>query len=120
MSRLGFHWNPHRVWLAIFGLWFVLLTGVFNRWLGSPGLIQWWRLESLLSQRQAKLVEIENHVLALSTDQVRLERSAIAQQREIRKVLGYVRPDELIFDFSAERSGKRASLGSALSQVAGR
>lgn len=120
MSRSGFHWNPHRVWLAIFGLWLILLTGVFNRWLGSPGLIQWWRLESLLSQRQAKLVEIENQVLALSSDQVRLERSSVAQQREIRRVLGYVRPDELIFDFSAEVPSKKPAYSAFPTKVAGR
>ena len=107
MSRAPFQWNPTRVWLAVFGVWLVLLSGIFNRWLGSPGLIQLWRLESLLSQRQAKLTEIENQVLALSSEQVRLERSMVTQQREIRRVLGYVRTDELVFDFSADSSTRR-------------
>ncbi len=65
-------------------------------------MVQLWRLESLHQQRQDRLAELENQVLALSSEQVRLERSVVTQQREIRRVLGYVRPDELVYDFSAE------------------
>jgi len=102
MSKWRFEWNPHRVWLALFGAWMLLLSGVLNSWLGGPGVLQWVRLKSLLSQRQDALTEIENQVLALSSEQVRLERNAASQQREIRRVLGYVGSDELIFDFSAQ------------------
>lgn len=104
---MRFEWNPHRVWLALFGVWMLLLTGLLNPWLEGPGLVQWWRLESLLSQKHSRLAEIENEVLALSSEQVRLERSGATQQREIRRVLGYVRPDEIIFDFSAELPSSR-------------
>jgi hypothetical protein len=108
MSKLNFEWNPHRVWLALFGAWLILLSGVLNPWLGGPGVLQWWRLESLLSQRQDRLTDVENQVLALSSEQVRLERSVATQQREIRRVLGYVRTDEMVFDFSAELPARRS------------
>ena len=107
MSKLNFEWKPHRVWLGLFGAWVVLLSGILNPWIGGPGVIQWWRLESLLSQRQDRLTEVENQVLAQSSEQVRLERSVATQQREIRRVLGYVRADEMIFDFSAELPVRR-------------
>ncbi len=109
MSNFRFEWNPHRVWLALFGAWLILLSGILTPWIGGPGLMQWWRLESLLSQRQERLTEVENQVLALSSEQVRLERSVATQQREIRRVLGYVRADEMIFDFSAELPVRRNS-----------
>jgi len=108
MSKLNFEWNPHRVWLALFGAWLILLSGVLNPWIGGPGVMQWWRLESLLSQRQDRLTDVENQVLALSSEQVRLERSVATQQREIRRVLGYVRTDEMVFDFSAELPVRRS------------
>jgi len=97
-----FRVTPGRLWLSIFGLWTLLLTGVFNTWFGSPGLVQWARLSLLLSKRQDKIAEVENQIVALSAEQVRLEKSSATQQREIRRVLGYVRQDELVFDFSAE------------------
>jgi hypothetical protein len=109
MSKVHFEWNPHRVWLALFGAWLVLLSGILTPWIGGPGIIQWWRLESLLSQRQERLSEVENQVLALSSEQVRLERSVATQQREIRRVLGYVRADEMVFDFSAELPVRRTA-----------
>lgn len=101
MSRLVCLAGPHRFWLGVFGLWLILLSGVLTSWTGVPGLLQWRRLETLLSQRQTQLQTIEREVLALSAEQVVLQRSTAAQQREIRRVLGYVRPDEMVFDFSS-------------------
>lgn len=100
MSRLFCLAGPHRFWLGVFGFWLILLSGVLTPWTGGPGLLQWRRLETLLSQRQAQLQDLERQVLALSAEQVLLQRSTAAQQREIRRVLGYVRPDEMVFDFS--------------------
>lgn len=91
-----------RVWIGFFGLWFILLTGALNQWTGGPGLIQWWRISNLAQARQEAIVRLETRILELSTEQVRLEKSPVAQRREIRKVLGYLASDEILFDFSAE------------------
>ena len=99
-------WNrtstPDRFWIAFFGVWLLLLSGVLNRWTGGPGLLQWWRIERLVQTKQTRLTELESAVMALSTEQVRLERSPVAQRREIRRVLGYLGPDEILFDFSSD------------------
>jgi len=91
------------MWLSVFGVWIFLLSGALNAWFRSPGLWQWFRLKSYLSTQQALVVEAENQLIALSAEQVRLERSGATQQQEIRRVLGYVRPDEVIFDFTGVR-----------------
>jgi len=88
--------------MAFFGVWLLILTGAFNRWTGGPGLIQWFRIHRIVEKKQAKLAELESEVMALSTEQVRLERSPVAQRREIRRVLGYLAPDEILFDFSSD------------------
>jgi hypothetical protein len=91
-----------RVWIGFFGLWLTLLTGALSSWTGGPGLIQWWRISELAQTRQETIVQLETRILELSTEQVRLEKSPVAQRREIRKVLGYLASDEILFDFSAE------------------
>lgn len=58
------------------------------------------RLRSLLDQKHQKIAELEGRHVYLSEEVARLEKSALHQEREIRKVLGYVAPGELIFDFS--------------------
>ena len=95
--------KPGRFWMACFAVWFLLLTGAFNRWTGGPGFIQWFKISRLLSAKQAKLAKIESAVLDLSSEQVRLEKSPVAQRREIRRVLGYLGQNELLFDFSSDR-----------------
>ena len=109
MSKWSFEWNPHRVWLAIFGGWVLLLSGALSPWVGGPGLLQLFRLRSLLGHHQGRLSEVEGQVLSLSSDQVRLERNSATQQREIRRVLGYVRSDEMVFDFSAQLPAQRVA-----------
>jgi hypothetical protein len=48
----------------------------------------------------------ENQLIALQEDSSRLERNKLTQEREIRRVLGYAAPNELIFDFSADDSSR--------------
>jgi len=84
-----------RIWLAVFGVWGVFLTGA----LGSPGLSQSRSLHALLDAKQAELGRLEAEVERLVSEAERLEKSRTAQEREIRRVLGYAAPDDLIFDF---------------------
>lgn len=91
-----------RVWGGFFLVWLLLLSGAFNRWTGGPGLLQWYRIHGLVLKKQARLAEVEAVVMRLSTEQVRLEKSPVAQRREVRRVLGYLAPDEILFDFSSD------------------
>jgi cell division protein FtsB len=98
-------WTPTRVWLAVFACWLFLLTGSTHRiGAGSPGLIQYWSLNALLRDRQAQLVLIDNQIAKLEGEAGALEKSRIVQEREIRKTMGYVGENEIIFDFSLSQS----------------
>ena len=63
-------------------------------------MIQAASLNNLLSSKRAQLEQIQSDVRRLEEDYVHLEQSHAIQEREIRRVLGYAAPDELIFDFS--------------------
>lgn len=90
-----------RIWIAAFGIWIFFLTGAMASVLGGgPGVIQAVRLYSLLEDKRAKLKQIEMSVDLLERESVRLEGNHAVQRREIRRVLGYTAPDELVFDFS--------------------
>ncbi len=91
-----------RVWIAVFGIWLVLLSGILNRWTSSPGMLQWWSISRLASARHETVAQIETRIMELSSEQTRLEKSPVAQRREIRRVLGYLASDEILFDFSAD------------------
>ncbi len=96
MSQL----SPHKVWLGIFSIWGVILTGVFHYWVGSPGALQSLRLNHLLESKQEHLSKIQDEIKALQAEAHQLDRSKVVQQREIRRVLGYTAHDEIIFDFN--------------------
>jgi cell division protein FtsB len=93
--------NPHRIWAGIFGVWAFFLTGALSGVFGGPGVIQGIRLQNLLQSRVASLDSIQTEVNQLQSESERLEKSSVVQQREIRRVLGYAAPDEVIFDFSS-------------------
>jgi hypothetical protein len=93
--------TPGRLWASVFGLWAILLSGVFATFVGSPGVIQAIRLGSLLESKQLQVTQMQADLRKLQTEASLIERSRVAQQREIRRVLGYTAPDELIFDFTA-------------------
>lgn len=105
--RTGLHrfkeeWlTPRRVWLGVFALWALFLTGVLSPIGGGPGVLQAWRLYALDDNKDAQIAELESEIEQLGRDAERLEKSRVAQEREIRRVLGYAAPDEIIFDFTA-------------------
>lgn len=92
---------PAKIWTLIFALWVVFLSGAFASVVGSPGVIQARGLRNLLSAKQLQVTQLEKEIEQLESERKLLEKSSIAQEREIRRVLGYAAPDELIFDFSA-------------------
>lgn len=92
-----------KVWVLVFLIWGVLLTGVFSFKRGSPGFLQAFRLKQLLLNREDLLHTYESQIQILENERDILEHSPSAQEREIRRVLGYAYSDELIFDFSAAK-----------------
>lgn len=97
-------WTPNRIWVYAFGAWTLLLSGVFTPVTGTPGFAQWMKLRSLLDGKRQKIIELEERHAFLEDEIRRLEKSSAHQEREIRKVLGYVAPGELIFDFTPSSS----------------
>ncbi len=65
-------------------------------------MVQWWSISRLARTRHETVAQIETRIMELSSEQTRLERSPVAQRREIRRVLGYLASDEILFDFSAD------------------
>jgi cell division protein FtsB len=96
--------TPNQLWLGLFALWLIFLSGLLSPLLKTPGILQALRLNSILDAKQEQINRSENELLALQNDAELLEKNHIVQQREIRKVLGYAAPDELIFDFSSEQT----------------
>lgn len=78
------------------GVWVFLLTG----WWGPPGIVQLLKLQRLSDQRKERLQVTREELLVARQEAANLESNPKAQVREIRRVLGYVSHDELIFDFS--------------------
>ncbi|MGZ3689583.1 MAG: hypothetical protein ACXVBW_14870, partial [Bdellovibrionota bacterium] len=66
----------------------------------APGIAQAWNLRSLLSSKKLEIERIQNDVDRLQSEAELFSQSRTVQQREIRRVLGYAAPDELIFDFT--------------------
>lgn len=104
-SRWHFKWTPNRAWLAIFAVWLFLLSGITHEFgAGSPGLLQFSRLNGLLKERQAQLVDSDSEIERLDGEAALLEKSKVVQEREVRKTMGYVGDNEMIFDFSLSQS----------------
>ena len=96
--------NANRVWISIFAIWTLFLSGAFSHFVGSPGVIQAVRLKLMLDAKNRAVKNLQDSVMDLEAQANLLEKSRTAQQREIRSTLGYAASDEIIFDFStAER-----------------
>jgi cell division protein FtsB len=100
-------WSPNRVWIALFGIWLFLLSGVTQHLgAGSPGLLQYLRLSALLQNRQTQAINTDLEITAFEIESAALEKSRVTQEREIRKTMGYVADNELIFDFSLSQTAR--------------
>lgn len=104
-SLRSFEWTPNRLWIAIFGCWLFMLSGVLQPLgIGSPGVVQFLRLYSLLGDRQAQSNALDAEIAKLDEESASLEKSRVVLEREIRRTMGYVGENEMIFDFSLSSS----------------
>ncbi len=90
----------HRKWMLLFGFWLVFLSGALANFVGSPGVLQLMRLRNLQSLKEEQLSHLQDEVKTLQNQSLLLLNSHIAQEQEIRHVLGYAASDEIIFDFT--------------------
>lgn len=90
--------NVRKAWLIFFGIWFVLVSGILDFWIKSPGLKQWFQVELLVQKRRQEIVDIEAKSESFKNVVKQLENNPIAQEREIRKVLGYLGDQEIVFE----------------------
>jgi cell division protein FtsB len=86
-------------WCGFFLLWLVLLSGALERWVGGPGLVQWLQVRSLVAETRARGEEIEFELSRLDGLRRQLESNPAVQEIEIRRVLGYLRPNEMVFEY---------------------
>lgn len=91
--------NAHRIWLVFFGFWALVLTGFFEFWFPSPGLKQWYRVNASLQESRQQIDDVEARTKAMLHTASQLQSNSVAQEREIRKVLGYLGQDEVVFEF---------------------
>lgn len=87
------------VWVLVLFLWALFISGTFSDFTRSPGVIQSASLHSLLRSRMLELSALEGKIAKLDSERQSLEENSVVQEREVRKVLGYVAPNELIFEF---------------------
>jgi len=93
--------NVSYAWIAFFSVWFLLLTGLLDFWLQTPGLKQWYRVDATLRNRRQDIAAIEARTDMMKETARQLESNGVAQEREIRRVLGYLGEHEVVFEFSS-------------------
>jgi hypothetical protein len=91
--------NPSRIWLGFFAIWIILLSGLLDHFVHSPGLKQWYQVESSLRDARQEIATIESKTTLQLQVAHQLENNVVAQEREVRKVLGYLGDQELVFEF---------------------
>lgn len=96
--------TKNQYWLGAFALWSFWLTGAMYTFTGAPGLIQWFRLQSMIYQKQQELTRYEAEIAELEAEALALQTNPTIQEKEIRKTLGYVGENEIVFDFSTSHS----------------
>ncbi len=92
--------RPTKIWLGVFSVWILLVTGFASHWTRSPGLIQFLRLKVLHQEKLNSLNAFERETARLTAVKTALERDTVTQEATVRTVLGYARRDEIIFDFT--------------------
>lgn len=90
----------NRVWLGFFGIWTLLLSGCLDFWIKTPGLKQWLNVGSTVKERRQEIAEVEARTVLFQGMAHQLESNSVAQEREIRRVLGYLGDQELVFEFT--------------------
>ncbi len=86
-----------RTWTlgVILAAWLICISGVF----GNSGLIQAYQLASVRRDMTLRVKALANERQHLQTGLYALEHDALVQEQAIRETLGFVRSNELVFEF---------------------
>lgn len=87
--------------VGAFLVWATFFSGVLGYWVDGvpPGVVQAVRLRKLLFEKENQIQLLEKQIAQLELDRKDLEGNRRVQEREVRRVLGYVAEDELVFEF---------------------
>ncbi len=99
--------NPTFVWLAFFAIWGIFLLGVFSKFTGTPGVIQKVELLSLLNSKKDELEKLKDSIAKMDQTIQEFQSNSHAQEIEVRKVIGFVEKNELVFDFTGYSGSKK-------------
>jgi len=80
-----------------------LLSGFVTHLTGSPGIWQAHQLNLLLTEQRQKLQDVETESVRLDALITNMNTNMEFQEREVRRVLGYVASNEIVFDFSPRK-----------------
>lgn len=78
-----------------FALWLIWLSGVF----GNSGLVQAYNLSQVRRDMSLRIVALENERNRLEDSLSHLENDPFVQEQTVREALGFVRHNELVFEF---------------------
>ena len=98
--KLRHRLDRNRIWGAFFIVWLFLLSGILDFWVKSPGLKQWIKVNGQLTQKRHEIDDTEARTTLLLQIARELQSNSAAQEREIRKILGYLDEQEAVFEFS--------------------
>lgn len=83
------------IYLGVLAVWLISLSGVF----GNSGLVQAYKLSQVRRDMTLRIVALENEKARLQATLMGLESDSFIQEQTIRETLGFVRENELIFEF---------------------
>ena len=83
------------------------------------GLGDWRRMVGENGELEVKIARLENQLADLERQTKALQSDPAAQERVIRRMMGYVKPDEVVVEFPTSPSGLRGTGPASRQLVAG-
>ena len=88
----------NKIWFIFFSVWILILSGWVPLFGSAPGVRQVFQLQAHYNRREIELEELKAQRDDYDQLFLKLKRDQGVQEREIRRVLGYTRVDEMVFD----------------------
>jgi len=89
-------WCRNRFWVAVFIVWLAFISGIKSE---TPGILQAIRLKRYLSDQKNSLIALESQIASSNAEITKLRNDDAYQEAEIRRLLGYTKKGELVFEF---------------------
>lgn len=96
----------HGAWMIVFGGWIIVLTGGLSPFFSqNPGVLQANRLTALKQEKVKLLQNLESEIHGMKQELELIQSNRWFQEREVRRVLGFAAPNEIVFDFNTPKDG---------------